>query len=167
MGGPSDCAQTYNRKHGIRYIFGALDIHRDRLYARMRPRRADCDVLGFMRTIRLCYRSRQRIYWIQDNLSANWTSDIRAFAQANRIERVPTPTYAGYLNRIESHFRPIQEFVFNNTDYADWDTARRGRRLHHPPQRARSRPPDRRPRTPTPSRRMNTLLQVKLFDRTH
>ena len=36
-----------------------------------------------------------------------------------------TPTYASYHNRIESHFRPIQEFVFNNTDYADWATAQR------------------------------------------
>lgn len=122
---PERLRATYNRKHGIRYIFGALDVHRDRLYARMRPRRAGSDVLGFMRTIRLCYPTRQKIYWIQDNLSANWTPDIRAFADANRIELVPTPTYASYLNRIESHFRPIQEFVFDNTDYRDWDTAQR------------------------------------------
>ncbi len=122
---PERLRATYHRKHGIRYIFGALDVHRDRLYTRMRPRRADSDVLGFMRTIRLGYPARQKIYWIQDNLSANWTPDIRAFADANRIELVPTPTYASYLNRIESHFRPIQEFVFNNTDYHDWDTAPR------------------------------------------
>jgi hypothetical protein len=122
---PERLRATYNRKHGIRYIFGALDVHRDRLYARMRPRRAGGDVLGFMRTIRLCYPARQRIYWIQDNLSANWTPDIRAFADANRIQLVATPTYASYLNRIESHFRPLQEFAFNNTDYRDWDTAQR------------------------------------------
>jgi transposase len=122
---PERLRATYNRKHGIRYIFGALDVHRDRLYARMRPRRAGSDVLGYMRTIRLVYPARQKIYWIQDNLSANWTPDIRAFAAANRIELVPTPTYASYLNRIESHFRPIQEFVFNNTDYPNWDTAQK------------------------------------------
>jgi transposase len=122
---PGRLRATYNRKHGIRYIFGALDVHRDRLYARMRPRRAGNDVLGFMRTIRMVYPARQKLYWIQDNLSANWTPDIRQLAAANRIELVPTPTYASYLNRIESHFRPIQEFVFNNTDYPDWDTAQR------------------------------------------
>ena len=72
-----------------------------------------------------CYPARQRLYWIQDNLSANWTPDIRKFAADNKIELVPTPTYASYLNRIESHFRPIQEFVFNNTDYPDWDAAQR------------------------------------------
>ena len=44
---------------------------------------------------------------------------------AVQIELVATPTYASYLNRIESHFRPVQEFVFNNTDYLDWNTAGR------------------------------------------
>jgi hypothetical protein len=43
---PGRLRATYNRKHGIRYIFGALDVHRDRLRARMRPRRAGSDVLG-------------------------------------------------------------------------------------------------------------------------
>ena len=122
---PERLRATYNRKHGIRYIFGAHDVHRDRLYARMRPHRAGSDVLGFLRTIRMVYPARQKLYWIQDNLSANWTADIRAFAASNKIELVPTPTYASYLNRIESHFRPIQEFVLNNTDYRDWDTAQR------------------------------------------
>lgn len=44
--------------------------------------------------IRCCYPGRQRIYWIQDHLSATWTPDIRVFAGANKIELVPTPTYA-------------------------------------------------------------------------
>ncbi len=102
---PERLRATYNRKHGIRYIFGALDVHRDRLYARMRPHRAGSDVLGFMQTIRLVYPARQKLYWIQDNLSANWTPDIRAFAANHKIELVPTPTYASYLNRIESSSR--------------------------------------------------------------
>jgi len=36
---------------------------------------------------------------------------------------VRTPTYASYLNRIEAHFRPIPEFVFDNTDSLDWYAA--------------------------------------------
>jgi transposase len=120
---PERLRATYNRRHGVRYIFGALDVHADHLRARMRPRRTGAETLWFMRTIRHSYRSRQRIYWIQDNLSANWTPDIRGFAANHRIELVPTPTYASYLNRIEAHFRPIQEFVFNNTDYLGWDAA--------------------------------------------
>jgi hypothetical protein len=32
---PERLRATDNRKHGIRYVFGALDVHRDRLYARI------------------------------------------------------------------------------------------------------------------------------------
>ena len=123
-------------------------------------------MLSYMRTIRAVYPTRQKLYRIQDNLSANWTPDIRDYTQANRIELVPTPTYASYLNRIESHFRPIQEFVFNNSDHPDSDAAARARRPHHPPKRPRPRPTDHRPRTQTPNRRMNPL-PVKRSERTH
>ena len=36
-------------------------------------------------------------------------------------ELVPTPTYASFLNRIESTFGAIDEFVCKNADYLDWD----------------------------------------------
>ena len=74
-----------------------------------------------MRQIRLAYPARQTIYWIPDNLSANWIPDIRAFAAANRIELVPTPTYASYLNPVECHFSALAQFVVCNADYLDWD----------------------------------------------
>jgi len=111
----------YNRRHGTRYVFGAYDVHADRLRVRLRPRRRGSDMLAFMRQIRACYPARQRIYWIQDNLSANWTADIRTFAQGHKIELVPTPTYASYLNPVECHFSAITQFVVANADYLDWD----------------------------------------------
>jgi transposase len=111
----------YNRRHGTRYVFGALDVHADRLRTRLRPRRRGSDVLAFMRQIRACYPARLRIYWIQDNLSANWTPDIRTFAADHNIELVPTPTYASYLNPVECHFSAITQFVVANADYLDWD----------------------------------------------
>ena len=46
---------------------------------------------------------------------------IAGAAEANNVELVPTPTYASYLNRIESHFGAIGEFVVKNADYLDWD----------------------------------------------
>jgi hypothetical protein len=105
---PERLRATYNRKHGIRYIFGALDVHGDRLHARMRPRRAGSDVLGYMRTMRMVYPARQKLYWIQDNRSANWTPDIRKFATPNKIELVRhQPTPATRTGSRES--RPIQE----------------------------------------------------------
>jgi transposase len=118
---PERLRATFNRRHGIRYGFGAYDVHGDRLRLRLRPRRAGADTLAFLRTIRACYLSRLRIYWIQDGLSANWTPDVRNYAAAHNVELVPTPTYASYLNRIEAHFRPINELVVSNADYLDWD----------------------------------------------
>jgi transposase len=112
---------TFNRRHGTRYVFGAYDVHTDRLRVRLRPRRRGSDNLAFMRQIRASYSAHKRIYWIQDNLSANWTPEIRAFADNHNIELVPTPTYASYLNRVECHFLPISEFVVNNADYLDWN----------------------------------------------
>src|SRR5262245_35804243 len=69
----------------------------------------------------LAYPSRQRLYWIQDNLSANWIPAIRSFAAANKIELVATPTYASYLNPVECHFSALSQFVVCNADYLDWD----------------------------------------------
>jgi transposase len=112
---------TYHRRHGVRSVMGAYDVHQDRLRVRLRPRRRGSDNLAFMAQIRGAIPDRRRIYWIQDNLSANWTPDIRAFAADHKIELVPTPTYASYLNPVECHFFPISEFVVNNADYVDWD----------------------------------------------
>jgi transposase len=121
LGRPERQRADYNRRAGIRYVFGAYDVHADRLRIRLRPKRAGCDVLAFMRQIRLAYPARQRIYWIQDNLSANWVPEIRSFAAGNRIELVATPTYASYLNPVECHFSALSQFVVCNADYLDWD----------------------------------------------
>ena len=120
-GRPERQRADYNRRAGIRYVFGCYDVHADRLRVRLRPKRAGSDMLAFMRQIRLAYPARRRIYWIQDNLSANWVPPIRAFAAANRIELVATPTYASYLNPVECHFSALTEFVVCNADYLDWD----------------------------------------------
>jgi transposase len=120
-GRPERQRADYNRRHGTRYVFGAYDVHADRLRVRLRDKRRGLDMLAFMAQIRACYRSRQRIYWIQDNLSANWIPDIRTFAANHRIELVPTPTYASYLNPVECHFTPISQFVVANADYLDWN----------------------------------------------
>lgn len=120
-GRPERHRATYNRRHGVRYLVGALDVHADYLRIRPRPRRNGNSTLTFMRQIRLAYPRRIRIYWIQDGLSSHWTPAIRAWAAANNVELVPTPTYASYLNRIEATFGALDEFVCKNTDYLDWD----------------------------------------------
>lgn len=120
-GRPQRHRATYSRRHGIRYLVGALDVHADYLRVRPRPRRNGNSTLTFIKQIRLAYPKQIRIYWIQDGLSSHWTPDIRSYADANNIELVPTPTYASYLNRIEATFGTIDEFVCKNADYLDWD----------------------------------------------
>jgi transposase len=127
-------------------LVAALDVHASYLRARLRPRRDGNSTLTFIRQIRLAYPRSTRIYWIQDNLSCHWTPAIRAWAEQNNVELVPTPTYASYPNRIESHFGAIGEFVVKNADYLDWGQLRaRDRQAHQLPQR--SRPPPRAART--------------------
>jgi transposase len=120
-GRPQRHRATFNRRQGIRYLVGALDVHADDLRIRPRPRRNGNSTLAFMKQIRLAYPKQIRLYWIQDGLSSHWTPEIRGWAAANNVELVPTPTYASYLNRIESTFGAIDEFVCKNADYLDWD----------------------------------------------
>jgi transposase len=120
-GRPQRHRATYNRRQGIRYLVGALDVHADYLRIRARPRRNGNSTLTFIKQIRLAYPKQIRIYWIQDGLSSHWTPEIRSYADANNIELVPTPTYASNLNRIEATFGTIDEFVCKNADYLDWD----------------------------------------------
>jgi transposase len=113
---------THRRRHGLRYLVGALDVHADYLGPRPRLRRDGNSTLTFTRQIRLAYPRSTRIYWIQDNLSCHWTTAIRHWAERSNVELVPTPTYASYLKRIESRFGAIGEFVVKNADYLDWDS---------------------------------------------
>jgi len=125
VGRPERLRATYNRRGGTRYLFGAYDVHADRLMGRLRAHKSARDVLGFLQTIRMRYPSRRRIYLVMDNLSTHWTKDIRDWADDSNVELVPTPTYASFLNRIECHFWATGEFVINNADHPDWDTLAR------------------------------------------
>ena len=121
VGQPQRLRATYNRRGGVRYLFGAYDVHADHFMGRLREHKSARDVQGFLQTIRMRYPRRRRIYLVMDNLSTHWTKEIRAWAHANNVELVPTPTYASFLNRIECHFWAVGEFVVKNADHPDWD----------------------------------------------
>jgi len=119
---PERLRATYNKNNGVRYLFGAYDVHADRLHGRLRTRKNAEEVLGFYKQIRMRYDPCLRIYLVADNLSTHKTPAIREWAQQSNVELVFTPTYASFLNRIECHFWAIGEFVVKNADYPDWDT---------------------------------------------
>jgi len=119
---PERLRATYSKRHGVRYLFGAYDVHADRLHGRLRAHKNAGQVLAFYRQIRMRYDPRLRIYLIADNLSTHKTPAIREWADTSNVELVFTPTCASFLNRIECHFWAIAEFVIKNADYPDWDT---------------------------------------------
>jgi transposase len=98
---PERLRATYSKNGGVRYLFGAYDVHADRLHGRLRPHKSAREVLGFYRQIRIRYHRKLRIYLIADNLSAHKTPEIREWANDSNVELVFTPTYASFLNRIE------------------------------------------------------------------
>jgi transposase len=127
---PQRLRATYSKNNGVRYLFGAYDVHADRLHGRLREHKNAQEVLGFYRQIRMRYDPRLRIYLVADNLSTHKTPAIREWAEQSNVELVFTPTYASFLNRIECHFWAIGEFVIKNADYPDWDTLARAMAAH-------------------------------------
>ena len=119
---PERLRATFNRRHGTRYGFGAYDVHADRLRLQAAPsarRRRHArlpahDPLAATRAGCASTGSRTASRPTGPPTSAS-------SPPSNNVELVPIPTYASYLNRIEAHFRPINEFVVSNADYLDWD----------------------------------------------
>lgn len=112
---------TYSKNGGVRYLFGAYDVHTDRFHGRLRAHKNANEVLAFYRQIRMRYPAQQRIYLVADNLSTHKTQAVREWATGANVELVFTPTYASFLNRIECHFWGIGEFVVDNADYPNWN----------------------------------------------
>ena len=57
------------------------------------------------------------IYVIMDNLSANKTPAIRAWAARHKVELCFTPTYASWANPIEAQFGPLRTFTMGASDH--------------------------------------------------
>jgi transposase len=118
---PERLRATYSKNNGVRYLFGAYDVHADRLHGRLRAHKNAGEVLAFYQQIRMRYDRRLRLYLVADNLSTHKTPAIYEWAEGANTELVFTPTYASFLNRIECHFWGIGEFVINNADYPNWN----------------------------------------------
>jgi transposase len=118
---PARLRATYKRLHGVRYLFSDYDPHADRLHGRLRAHKNSGEALAYYRQIRMRYDPALRIHLIADNLPTHKTPEIRDWAAESNAELVFTPTYASFLNRIESPFWAIGEFVVKNADYPDWD----------------------------------------------
>ena len=78
------CRATYHRTHGIRYFHGCYSLGEDQLWGVTRLRKGGDHTLAALKSVRAARPDAAPIYVICDNLSANKTPAIRAWAASRR-----------------------------------------------------------------------------------
>ena len=81
---------TYTRPHGVRRLFAAYDLSRDKLYGHIKPRKRRMEFLTFLRYVRTLYPPAVRIGIVLDNYSPHLSTrdDPRVgdWAKTNNVE---------------------------------------------------------------------------------
>jgi transposase len=108
---------TYHRTHGIRYFHGCYSLGDDQLWGVNRRRKGGDHSLSALKSIRAARPDGAPIYVIMDNLSANKTPAVRAWAARNKVELCLTPTSASWANPIEAQFGPLRTFTMGASDH--------------------------------------------------
>jgi transposase len=114
---PTRLPATYHRTHGIRYFHGCYSLGDDQLWGVTRRRKGADHTLAALKSIRTTRPDGAPIYVILDNLSANKTPAIRAWAARNKVELCFTPTNASWANPIEAQFGPLRTFVLGASNH--------------------------------------------------
>nr|WP_240980948.1 transposase [Streptomyces sp. Z423-1] len=113
---------TYNRYGGVRHLFAALDLAKDKLYGHIKPVKKRTQFLEFCRYLRSLYPPGVRIAIVCDNFSPHPTTKkcqrVGTWAAANNVEIAYTPTNSSWLNRIEAQFTALRYFTLDGTDHA-------------------------------------------------
>lgn len=107
---------TYNRYDGVMHLIGALDLATGKIYYRIRPRKRWREFLAFLKSLRDRWPD-DRLYVVLDNFSPHKHPQVRQWAAANDVDLVFLPTYASWLNWIESEFAALRQFALNGTDH--------------------------------------------------
>ncbi len=157
---PDRLPATYRRTHGVRYFHGCYSLGDDHLWGVTHQHKGGVHTLAALQSIRAARPDGAPIYVILDNLSANKTPAIRAWATKHKVKLCLTPTYASWANPIEAQYRsPVRALAH----------LRHGQ--HRPPEPPRAgppspglpalaqhqRPPPRRPGRPTPRTRTHPI----------
>ncbi len=117
QGKPRRLPATYHRTHGIRYFHGCYCMSGDQLWGITRRRKGGDHTLAALKSIRGARPDGAPIYVIMDNLSANKTPAIRAWAGMHKVKLCFTPTSASWANPIEAQFGPLRTFVMGSSDH--------------------------------------------------
>jgi transposase len=125
---PARLRATYHRTHGTRYFHGCYSLGDDQLWGVLRERKGADHTLAGLKSIRAARPGGYRLFVIVDNLTANKTPAIRAWAERANVELCHTPTNASWANPIEPQFGPLRTFVMGGSDYRNHTML--ARRLH-------------------------------------
>ena len=115
-GKPVRIRATYHRYQGVRHMLAALDLATGKMIYRIRHRKRWTEFLGFLKVLRGRWPG-ERLYVVLDNFSPHHHPDVRAWATANDVELVFLPTYASWLNWIETEFTSLRYFALSGTDH--------------------------------------------------
>src|SRR4051812_40354817 len=120
---------TYTRPQGVRHLFAALDLARDKLYGHVTRRKRRTQFLAFCRYLRSLYPPDVRLAIVCDNFSPHLTtktdSRVGDWAAASNVELAYVPYYASWMNRIEAQFTGLRYFALDGTDHPDHATQAR------------------------------------------
>jgi transposase len=112
---------TYIRTGGVRHLFAAYDLGRDRLYGHIKPRKTRTRFLEFCAYLRTLHPREIRIALVVDNFSPHLSTKrdqrVGVWAAANNVELAYTPTNSSWLNRIEAQFTALRYFALDGTDH--------------------------------------------------
>jgi transposase len=114
---------TYTRTSGVRHLFAALELGRDRMYGHIKHSKTRIQFLEFCRYLRSLYPPGVRIAIVCDNFSPHLSTKldqrVGQWAEANNVEIAYTPTNSSWLNRIEAQFTALRYFTLDGTDHAN------------------------------------------------
>lgn len=116
IGVPARLRATCNRYGGVRHMLAALDLNSGKMIYRIRERKRWREFLSFLKVLRARWPG-EKLYLIIDNFSPHKHPDVRSWTADNDIELVFLPTYASWLNWIESEFAALRYFALNGTDH--------------------------------------------------
>jgi transposase len=139
---PDRLPATYRRTHGIRYFHGCYSLGDDQLWGVVRRRKGGDHTLAALKSIRAARPDGAPVYVILDNLSANTTPAVRAWAAGHNVELCLTPTYSSWANPIEAQFGPLRTFTMANSNYPNHTVLARDLQAHLRWRNAHARHPD-------------------------
>ena len=91
----------------------------DKMYGLIKRRKRRWEFLQLLDRVRKQYPREIKLYLVMDNFSPHLTDEVDEWLEQNNAERVPTPTNASWMNRIECHFTPLKKFAIANSNPKD------------------------------------------------